>query len=235
MGVHQAVRCEWQETVDDVRSDCGWKNHPMIPAPDERPHQIRPRMDTSLDRVILVDKYDRAIGFMPKLEAHQQGRRHRAISVIIRDAQGQLLLHRRSAGKYHSAGLWTNTCCSHPRPGEDSVHAATRRLAEEMGIVAALTPLFSMYYRSRVPGQLVEHEVVHVFGGIFDGRPNPDPFEVGDWCWKALTATKCEIDERPQAYTIWFRRMLREFENEIAQFLRQKVPADIQEQLTGTA
>ena len=198
-------------------------------------NRARPRADTSLDQVILVDRHDRAIGIMQKFDAHRQGRCHRAISVIIRDAQGQLLLHRRAAGKYHSAGLWTNTCCSHPRPGEDSMHAATRRLAEEMGIVAPLTPLFSMYYRTRVPGRLVEHEVVHVFGGIFDGRPNPDPSEVGDWCWKALTDTKHEINERPQAYTIWFRKILREFETEIAQFLRRKEQAGIQEQLTGTA
>jgi len=92
-----------------------------------------------------------------------------------------------------------------------------------------------MYYRTRVPGRLIEHEVVHVFGGIFDGRPNPDPFEVGDWCWKALTNITCEINERPQAYTIWFRKILREFETEIAQFVRQKVQAGAQEQLTRTA
>jgi isopentenyl-diphosphate delta-isomerase len=186
-------------------------------------------VDTSLDQVILVDKHDRAIGVMPKLQAHQQGRCHRAISVIVRDTQGRLLLHQRAAGKYHSAGLWTNTCCSHPRPGEDSADTATRRLAEEMGIAACLTPLFSMRYRAPVSERLIEHEVVHVFGGVFDGRPNPDPFEVGDWCWKALTEIMCEINKRPQTYTIWFRRILRDFKSEIAQFARQEVPAGIQE------
>ena len=180
---------------------------------------VQPSADTSFDQVILVDEHDRAIGIMPKLEAHHQGRRHRAISIFVRDSHGRLLLHQRAAGKYHSAGLWTNTCCSHPRPGEDSADAAARRLVEEMGIVAPLTPLFSMRYRARVPERLIEHEIVHVFGGIFDGVPKRDAIEVADWCWKAPADIVREINERPPAYTIWFRRILRQFETEIARFV----------------
>jgi isopentenyl-diphosphate delta-isomerase len=178
-----------------------------------------PRADTSLDHVVLVDAYDWTIGSMPKIDAHREGRRHRAISVIVRDPRGRLLLQRRAAGKYHSGGLWTNTCCSHPRPGEDPADAAARRLAEEMGVVAPLALLFSMHYRAPVSERLVEHEVLHVFGGAFDGSPDPDAFEVGAWCWRFPADIARDIDERPQAYTIWFRTMLRQFEAEIARFV----------------
>jgi len=184
-----------------------------------RGHRGRPRADTSLDPVILVDRRDHAIGTMPKLEAHRLGRRHRAISVMLRDGEGRLLLHRRAAGKYHSAGLWTNTCCSHPRPGEGNFEAAARRLGEEMGISAPLAPLFSMRYRSRVSEALVEHEFLHVFGGVFDGAADPDPFEVADWCWKTFADVLREVDDRPHAYTVWFRKMLGEFRNEVARFV----------------
>jgi isopentenyl-diphosphate delta-isomerase len=178
-----------------------------------------PRADTSFDRVILIDRHDRAIGTMPKLEAHRQGRRHRAISVIVRDTSGRLLLQQRATGKYHSAGMWTNTCCSHPRPGEDVADAAARRLVEEMGIVAPLKPLFCMRYRAQVSKQLIEHEFVHVFGGVSDRAPSPDASEVADWRWKPLGDVINDVDQRPQAYTVWFRKILREFKTEIARFV----------------
>jgi isopentenyl-diphosphate delta-isomerase type 1 len=111
---------------------------------------IEPGVDNSADDVIVVDRNDVQIGTAPKLEAHQNGLRHRAISVVIGDRRGRMLLHRRAAGKYHSAGLWTNTCCSHPRPGERVIDAAVRRLAEEMGIVCPLAFMFSMNYRAEV-------------------------------------------------------------------------------------
>jgi isopentenyl-diphosphate delta-isomerase len=175
--------------------------------------------DPALGRVILVDARDRAIGTAPKLAAHRRGLRHRAISVLVRDRSGRLLLQQRAAGKYHSAGLWSNACCSHPRPGEDSADAAARRLPEEMGIAAALTPLFSTHYRAHVPGRLIEDEIVHVYGGRFDGAPEPDAAEAADWCWVTLAEIARAIEQRPQAFTIWFRKFLRDHGPEIARFV----------------
>src|SRR3954451_2191269 len=130
------------------------------------------------DDVILVDEYDNEIGTMPKMEAHLKGKLHRAFSVFIFNAEGDLLLQQRAAHKYHSGGLWTNTCCSHPRPGEDTMDAAQRRLAQEMGLRCPLTHLFTTHYRAAVSRDLIEDEVVHVFGGRHDGEPDPDPHEV---------------------------------------------------------
>lgn len=181
---------------------------------DER-HRL---VDTTQDNVVLVDKDDREIGIMPKLDAHRHGRCHRAISVLIRDDAGRLLLQQRAAGKYHSGGLWSNTCCSHPRHGEDTLYAARRRLREEMGVVAELSPLFSTHYRAMVSDGLIEDEIVHVFGGVFDRAPNPSAEEVAGWRWKTLAQINRDVRERPQAYTIWFRGFLDRFEPEIARF-----------------
>ena len=169
------------------------------------------RSENSADDVILVDADDRPLGTMGKLAAHQQGLRHRAISVIVRDRDNRLLLQRRATGKDHSGGLWTNTCCSHPRPGEDTREAAERRLQQEMGITCALTHLFTTHYRADVPGGLIEDEVVHVFGGRHDGVPDPDPQEVADWCWKTPDELARDIDARPELYTVWFREYRRRF------------------------
>lgn len=169
------------------------------------------RFDTAADEVIVVNANDIAIGTAPKLDAHRRGLRHRAVSVIIGDGHGRLLLHRRSAEKYHSAGLWTNTCCSHPRPGESASDTATRRLAEEMGINCPLAFLFSMYYRANVSNGLIENEIVHVFGGQFNGNPNPNSFEVWEWCWKPSAEIARDVDERPEIYSVWFRKFRRDF------------------------
>ena len=179
---------------------------------------IRPRGDTSADEVILVNANDVPTGMMPKREAHQRGIRHRAISIIIGDRHGRLLLQQRAAGKYHSAELWTNTCCSHPRPGEDSRDAAVRRLAEEMGFVCPLIFLFSMQYRAEVSNALIEHEIVHVLGGRFDGTPDPDSFEVLAWRWQPLHEIACDVDARPQNYTVWFQKFRRDFFGDLVEF-----------------
>lgn len=169
------------------------------------------RADTSGDEVILVDADDVAIGTMGKLEAHRLGLRHRALSVALRDGAGQLLLQRRAAGKYHSGGLWTNTCCSHPRPGEDIVDAAVRRLGEEMGIVCPLAFCFATHYRAPVSNGLIEDEIVHVFVGHFDGAPHPDPAEVEGWRWMAPAEVKAALDARPDDFTVWFRKFRQDF------------------------
>jgi len=171
--------------------------------------------DNSSDDVIVVDANDSPIGTAPKLEAHRNGLRHRAISVVIGDCHGRILLHRRAAGKYHSGGLWSNTCCSHPRPGEPTSDAAVRRLVEEMGISCPLAFMFSMNYRAEVSNDLVEDEIVHVFGGRFNGTPTPDPLEVSDWCWRSFGEVERDVDARPDLYTVWFRKIRNEFWSDI--------------------
>jgi isopentenyl-diphosphate delta-isomerase len=154
------------------------------------------------ERVILVDQRDRPAGEAEKLEVHRQGRLHRAFSVFVLDVLGRVLLQRRAAGKYHSGRLWSNTCCGHPRPGEDIRAAAERRLAEEMGFQCPLEPAGAFIYRAAL-GDLVEHEYDHVFRGRFDGDPRPDPAEVEAWQWMPLEALEAGLAARPGDYTVW--------------------------------
>ena len=160
------------------------------------------------DLVILVDADDVQVGTAGKLDAHQRGLRHRAISVLVRSAAGQFLLQRRSPAKYHSGGLWTNACCSHPLPGERVDDAARRRLAQEMGFSCLIDPLFVFAYNTPVPGGLIENEVVHVFGGRHDGPIKPDPAEVSEWKWMRYGDLMADVRARPDAYTVWFRQYL---------------------------
>jgi len=171
------------------------------------------------DPVILVDADDREIGAAEKLDAHRRGLRHRAISALVRNRAGEFLLQRRHPGKYHSGGLWTNACCSHPLPGESAAAAARRRLAEEMGVSCALEPLFRIAYRADVPGGLIEDEIVHVFGGSHDGTVKPDPTEVSEWKWIGYRDLEADMNARPDAYTVWFRRYLGERGPLIAKWL----------------
>ncbi|NDA47008.1 MAG: isopentenyl-diphosphate Delta-isomerase [Alphaproteobacteria bacterium] len=161
-------------------------------------------MSNHHDDVILVDEMDRAIGTQSKLSTHQLGLRHRAISVLISNSRGEILLQRRALGKYHSGGLWTNACCSHPRPGEDVLDAAHRRLSEEMGLSTTLSPLFVTEYRAQV-GDLIEHEIVHVFGGFYEGPITPDADEVCDHSWLSAQAILSEMKLHPELYTPWFQ------------------------------
>ena len=140
-------------------------------------------MDDRAEHVVLVDEADAAIGTAPKLDAHREGRLHRALSVIVRDPQGRILLQKRQAAKYHSGGLWTNTCCSHPRPDEPVQAAAGRRLREEMGFSCPLLPLVTVTYRADVGNGLIEHELVHVFAGLYAGAVQPDPREADGYDW----------------------------------------------------
>ncbi len=156
------------------------------------------------DPVVLLDDKGEPAGTAGKLAAHQRGLRHQAISVIIRDTAGNLLLQRRHLEKYHCGGQWTNTCCSHPRPGEGTAAAASRRLREEMGISVPLQLLFQTEYRAVVAADLVEHEVVDVFAGTFDGAPRPDPDEVADWCWIRPDALRIDMHHNAHRYTPWF-------------------------------
>lgn len=172
-------------------------------------------MSTDGDRVVLVDAADLETGTMDKLAAHRRGLLHRALSVILVDGGGRLLLQKRAAAKYHSGGLWTNTCCSHPRPGEPVDVAARRRLEEEMGIACSLVPLFVTRYRAPVSNGLVENELVHVFGGRFDDAPDPDPAEVEAWRRAGLDELRADVSAAPERYSVWFRKYLDEFGREI--------------------
>ena len=160
------------------------------------------------EKVVLVDHMDRSLGTMDKLEAHRQGILHRAFSVLLFNDSGQLLLQRRADCKYHSGGLWTNTCCSHPRPDEDLRDATNRRLREEMGISLTPDPLFAFTYRAELDGNLVEHEFDHVFAGTFNGTPSVNPEEVADWRFTDLSKIRQEIQARPDNFTIWFRMIM---------------------------
>lgn len=168
-----------------------------------------------------MDAGDRVTGRAGKLAAHQQGLLHRAFSVFVRDRAGRVLLQRRAAGKYHSAGLWTNACCGHPRAGEETAVAAARRLGEEMGFRCDLVPLFSTLYRAELANGLIEHEFVHVFGGDFDGEPRPDPEEVSAWRWVTLDELVAGVDTHPEIHSAWFAIYRRDFLPNLRAWLRQ--------------
>lgn len=142
---------------------------------------------------------------MEKMEAHRQGLLHRAFSVFIFNSRGEMLLQQRAHDKYHSPGLWTNTCCSHPMPGESTSDAATRRLSEEMGLSCPLRHLFQFIYRIDFSNGLTEHELDHVYIGITDQEPHINPEEVSDYRYIALHDLETDLRENPANYTEWFR------------------------------
>ena len=156
------------------------------------------------DLVVLVDEDDRELGTETKMNAHVAGTLHRAISVFVFNRAGEMLLQQRAASKYHSAGLWSNTCCSHPRPGEPPESAAHRRLGEEMGFDCPLQRAFTFIYRRVLDNGLIEHEYDHVFVGRFDGVPAPAPDEVADWEWVGVDEVVAGVSADPQRYSPWF-------------------------------
>ena len=157
------------------------------------------------EMVVLVNERDEVVGSMEKLGAHRTGTLHRAFSVFLFHEDGRLLLQKRAMSKYHSAGLWTNTCCSHPRPGEDLLSAASRRLKEEMGIDVPLVERFSFTYKADVGGGLQEHEYDHVFFGMWSGAVAPNSEEVEEWRFIAPEMLADDLARHPDRYTIWLR------------------------------
>lgn len=157
------------------------------------------------EKVVLVNEQDEAIGVEEKIRAHLLGTLHRAFSVFVVNAAGQLLVQKRALTKYHSRGLWSNTCCGHPRPDEALENAARRRLSEEMGFDSHLTELFSFVYRADLEDGLIENEYDHVLVGCFEGAPTPDPTEIAEWKWVDLATLSVDIKEHPESYTYWFR------------------------------
>lgn len=162
-----------------------------------------------MEQVILVDEFDRETGVMEKLEAHRLGLLHRAFSVLLFNAKGELLLQRRALHKYHSGGLWTNTCCSHPRPGESLLEAAARRLMEEMGINnVSLSLVDHILYKVEFDNGLTEYEYDHILEGNFEGKPVLNTEEAADFKWMTLSELQREVTEHPQHFTYWFRYLL---------------------------
>lgn len=162
-------------------------------------------MDTSHENVILVDENDRRMGTMEKLEAHEKGVLHRAFSIFLFNENGELLLQRRALEKYHTPGLWTNTCCSHPRADETMDHALQRKLKQEMGITCPVKKAFQFVYKAELENDLTEHELDHVYYGYFDQKPTPNPEEVVEWKYSPIAAIRKDIQEHPEKYTPWFK------------------------------
>lgn len=155
--------------------------------------------------VILVNKHDRAIGSMEKLKAHQEGVLHRAFSIFLFNKNGEVLMQRRALGKYHSPGLWTNTCCSHPAPEETVMEAAKRRLKMEMGMSTPVEFSFKFYYKSDFENGLMEHEIDHVLFGETEIQPLLNTDEACDWKYMSFEELEKDIVQNPQLYTTWFK------------------------------
>ena len=163
------------------------------------------------EQVILVNEKDEQIGLKPKLEAHEKGLLHRAFSVFVFNEQNELMLQQRALHKYHSPGLWTNTCCSHQREGETSIAAGERRLQEEMGFTVPLKETTTFIYKAPFDNGLTEHELDHILVGTFNDAPNICEDEVADWKWMPLDAVHDDIKARPDIYTEWFKIIFDKF------------------------
>ncbi len=163
------------------------------------------------EKVIIVNENDEQIGVMPKLEAHEKALLHRAFSVFIFNDKNELMLQQRAFQKYHSPGLWTNTCCSHQREGESNIEAGKRRLKEEMGFVTELQETISFIYKAPFDNGLTEHEFDHVMIGYYNSEPKININEVADWKWMSLENVRLDIKTHPENYTAWFKIIFDKF------------------------
>ncbi|MEI9920311.1 MAG: isopentenyl-diphosphate Delta-isomerase [Bacteroidota bacterium] len=161
-----------------------------------------------MEQVILVDENDNAIGTMEKMEAHRKGLLHRAFSILVFNSKGQMLLQKRSWKKYHSGGLWTNACCSHPQPDENIESAMRRKLKQEMGIDAIPEFSHKFIYKTALENNLTEHEYDHVYIARYDGEPQINRDEVDEWRFENLSKLREEVRKNPEEYTYWFRLIL---------------------------
>ncbi len=165
--------------------------------------------------VILVDEQDHELGVMEKMQAHREAKLHRAISVFVFNSKKELLLQKRAATKYHSANLWTNTCCSHPRPTEGTLDAAKRRLQEEMGLSCEMKYAFHFTYLAELENNLSEHELDHVFFGFSDDAPKINPEEVAAYKYMTLLEVENQLKQSPQEFTTWFKLIFDRVKNEL--------------------
>ena len=168
------------------------------------------------EQVVLVNEKDEKIGLMGKQEAHEKALLHRAFSVFIFNENEELMLQQRALNKYHSPGLWANTCCSHQRDGETSINAGKRRLMEEMGFTTELKETTSFIYKAPFDNGLTEHELDHILIGHYNATPNINPEEVADWKWMDLEAVKKDMELNPESYTAWFKIIFDKFYHHLA-------------------
>ncbi len=157
-----------------------------------------------MQTVILVNEKDEVLGTAEKMEAHQKGLLHRAFSIFVFNSRGEMLMQQRAAGKYHSGGLWTNACCSHPQSGEKTEAAAGRRLKEEMGFETPLTEIFDFIYEAKFENGLAEYEFDHVFVGEYDGAVHLNKEEAMDFCFQQMPGIRLQMEHHPEKYTAWF-------------------------------
>lgn len=167
------------------------------------------------EKVIIVDKNDNQIGLMPKLDAHKKGILHRAFSVFVLNNNNEIMLQKRAYNKYHSGGLWTNTCCSHQREGENSIEAGKRRLLEEMGFETELKIITSFIYKVEFENGLTEHELDYLLIGKYIKSPVINKQEVADWKWMKIDLIADDIKLNPNNYTSWFKIIFDKFQNKI--------------------
>ena len=171
--------------------------------------------------VILVDKDDKQTGIAGKMEVHKKALLHRAVSVFIVNQKGEWILQRRAFDKYHSNGLWTNTCCTHPNPGESNIESAQRRLREEMGIECDLVELFTFIYKEKLENELTEYELDHVFYGISNSIPVINASEVEEWEILSFELLHDDIITNPSKYTYWFRIISEKVNQHISEIQKQ--------------
>lgn len=157
------------------------------------------------EMIILVDENDREVGTIEKMEAHVKGKLHRAFSIFVFNNKGEMMIQRRALHKYHSGGLWTNTCCSHPNAGEALEEAVHRRLVQEMGFDCELKEIKSFLYHAHLDNNLIEHELDHIFVGYYENEPEINKEEVEEWMWISCDELKKEINNHPEKFTYWFK------------------------------
>ncbi len=175
-----------------------------------------------MEQVILVNQHDQELGLMEKMEAHKKGLLHRAFSIFLFNSKGELMLQRRALSKYHSGGLWTNTCCSHPRQGETVLEAAHRRLDEEMGMACEMKQAFHFVYRAELDHGLTEHELDHVVLGFTDHQPILNQEEVMDWKYMSLDQVAKDMQAYPEHYTEWFKVVFNQVGETVALWQKQQ-------------
>ena len=169
-----------------------------------------------MTEVILVNEEDTVLGSVEKMEAHQKALLHRAFSIFIFNSKGEMLLQQRALNKYHSGGLWTNACCSHPQPGETTIDAAVKRLQEEMGFTTTITKAFDFIYKVPFENGLTEYEFDHVFVGDYEDVIHVNPHEVSDYCYKTIVEIRSSLESHPQKYTAWFKIAFPKLEDYLA-------------------